>query len=519
MSTQAYQSTTQVFLDIYDITNDLLLMKDGTASVIVTVDAMNFGLLAEEEQDAVMYAYAGLLNSLNYPIQIVIRSQTKDVTSYLQKLKEQEDLAETRLNQTRISRYREFVSNLIRERNVLDKKFYVVIPATSIELGILPTSDVIPGKEKFDMSSVEKSVILEKARSILEPKRDHIIGQFGRIGLYSRQLNTQEIIQLFYLSYNPEAADGQQLTDSRNYTTPMVSASIDQAAVENFNSAKQTPLQQVPVQQPVAPTVEQTIQQPTAPPVASVAEAVPLPQTSVVDQPLVTEPVLDSYQPPEIATQPIQEIQPQSEIPITTESSLKETPILSEPVLAESSPAVTQPPVQTQVSTPGAPVTAAQPKHFFIPPAKQAPVQSTVFTSANPTNVSPVTQPEQTIQSPQPVQAPPNVGTIEPVASQIPTSPQSNSNTIFASNRDVASQNITVPNNSQPGTNTPEMTITPPPQPAPMTTSTGPDTPLTVVASDPIAPADAQAAIDELANTVTPLSKPDEPLPPLPEIT
>lgn len=219
-------STTQQFLDIHDITNNLVIMKDGTVSVIITVDAMNFGLLAEEEQDAVMYAYAGLLNSLNYPVQIVINSQTKDVTSYLQLLKDQEADASNDTIRKRIRLYREFVSNLIHERNVLDKKFYVVIPANAIELGLMGASTVLPGQNKFDITSIERSLLLEKALNILEPRRDHLIAQFARIGLYSRQLATQEIIQLFYVRYNPEATEGQQIAESSSYTSPLVEASV-----------------------------------------------------------------------------------------------------------------------------------------------------------------------------------------------------------------------------------------------------------------------------------------------------
>lgn len=227
MASQNLSSTTQQYLDIFDITNDLVLMKNGTTSLILSVDAMNFGLLAEEEQDSIIYAYAGLLNSLNYSVQILIRSQTKDVTSYLQKLKDQEDHADSRENQTRIRRYREFVSNLIHERNVLDKKFFVIIPASPLELGLMPVKSVIPGQQEFDISTVERSLVLEKAKNLLEPKRDHLTVQFSRIGLYSYQLTTQEIIQLFYLSYNPEASEGQQIAESHSYSTPLVKASFE----------------------------------------------------------------------------------------------------------------------------------------------------------------------------------------------------------------------------------------------------------------------------------------------------
>jgi hypothetical protein len=232
-------STTQKFLDIHDIVNDLLILKNGATALIITVNAMNFGLLAEEEQDAIIYSYAGLLNSLNYPIQIVIKSQTKDVTNYLHLLDEELAVATSHTKKSWIKKYRDFVGNLIKERNVLDKKFYVVIPATALEMGLLPPSTVIPGVSQPDLSSVERSVILDKAKEILEPKRDHLMSQFGRIGLVANQLTTQEIIQLFYLSFNPEAAEGQQITDTNSYTTPLVKASVSRGG--NMNDLPVTP--------------------------------------------------------------------------------------------------------------------------------------------------------------------------------------------------------------------------------------------------------------------------------------
>lgn len=220
--TPAITSTSQQFLEIHDIANDLVILKDGAASLILTVTALNFGLLAEEEQDAIIYGYAGLLNSLNYPIQILIRSQTKDVTSYLNLLKDKESETVNRQKQEQIRHYREFVSDLVQERNVLDKKFYVVIPATALELGLVSTQSMLPGVKTPDITTFDRSVILERAKNTLEPKRDHLVSQFSRIGMYSRQLKTQELIQLFYTIYNPEASDGQKMTDSRNYTTTLV---------------------------------------------------------------------------------------------------------------------------------------------------------------------------------------------------------------------------------------------------------------------------------------------------------
>jgi len=264
-------TTTQSFLDIYDITNDLLLMKDGTTSLIMVVDAMNFGLLAEAEQDAIMYAYAGLLNSLNYPIQIVINSRTKDVTAYLKLLEQQESETTSAVMQNRIRKYREFVGNLIHDRNVLDKKFYVVIPASPIELGMITPSSVLPGKHSPGIESMERSVIIEKAVQLLEPKRDHLSAQFARIGLFSRQLTTQEIIQLFYIKYNPEAAEGQHIAESSSYSAPLVRARIQgehmDTPIPTNPTLVVTPEPTVPVVPPVAPMPAPTAATPAPAPI------------------------------------------------------------------------------------------------------------------------------------------------------------------------------------------------------------------------------------------------------------
>jgi vacuolar-type H+-ATPase subunit D/Vma8 len=318
----AITSTTQDFLDIHDITNDLVILKSGAVSLVITVTAMNFGLLAEEEQDAIIYGYAGLLNSLNYPIQIVIRSQTKDVTSYLNLLKQKEDETINRNRKDQIRKYREFVADLVQERNVLDKKFYVVIPASALELGLVTSQSVIPGVKSPDISTFDKSVILQRSKDLLEPKRDHLISQFSRIGLASRQLKTQELIQLFYSIYNAEASEGQRVTDTKNYTSTLVEGNIDEKAYtidraqaptnlqehtlppEDMNSAPQQPAPQEIVQTQPAPAVIPVSQPSPVPAPVAPSLQPPLPQPAQFSQTL-QQPV---SQPSALSTQPVSPI-------------------------------------------------------------------------------------------------------------------------------------------------------------------------------------------------------------------
>ena len=105
MSDNTISSTTQEYLDVYDITNDMVILKDGVVSIIMQIGTMNFSLLAEQEQDAIMYTYGALLNSLNFPIQINIQSTIKDASRYLRLLDNQIKNSESRAKAQLIQRF------------------------------------------------------------------------------------------------------------------------------------------------------------------------------------------------------------------------------------------------------------------------------------------------------------------------------------------------------------------------------------------------------------------------------
>lgn len=294
MSDKAIRSTTQEFLDVYDIVSDMVLLKDGTAAVILQVGTMNFSLLAEQEQDAVIFTYGSLLNSLNYPIQINIQSQTKDATKYLRLLDEQIKKASSDRKATLIKQYRDFVAALIKERNVLQKRFYIIVPASPAEMGLITPSSVLPGKNAFDINSVEKSILIEKAINLLEPRTDHLTSQFNRLGLYVRQLSTQEIIQNFYINYNPEAVEGQEISSSENYTTPLVRASFGGKFMPLNNQAS-NPEQNQPEQSQVNQEAPLNLEVPPASSSSPTAEDIlsnnPIEQTGSKPNEAATDPM------------------------------------------------------------------------------------------------------------------------------------------------------------------------------------------------------------------------------------
>ena len=199
------KSSTQEHLDIYTIKDHLIFLKDGSVALALKTTAINFNLLSEEEQDATIYAYAGLLNSLSFSIQILIRSQRKNISDYL-------DLIDSRIQATssqkvkeQLLSYRQFVKSLVKENRVLEKKFYIIIPFSTLELGVTSSTfnpfAKFPQKPPFDLDYIE-----DKAAMSLYPRRDHIIRQFARIGLKAQQLTTPELVNLFYSIYNQSNA-------------------------------------------------------------------------------------------------------------------------------------------------------------------------------------------------------------------------------------------------------------------------------------------------------------------------
>ncbi|MDQ3238938.1 MAG: hypothetical protein M3P33_00280 [bacterium] len=221
------KASTQEHLEIDEIYDDLVLLKSGGATLVIQTTAVNFGLLSEPEQDAIIYAYAGLLNSLSFPIQIVVRSKRMDVSSYLESLVKWEQKQANEKIRIQIKKYREFISSTIRENNVLDKKFFVVIPMFPEELGIGGASPLSFGSAK-KQTKYSNEFILDRAKNSLFPKRDHLMRQLARLGLKATHLATQQLIELYYDIYNPSVTGAQKLaTRTNEYLSPIVSSSSE----------------------------------------------------------------------------------------------------------------------------------------------------------------------------------------------------------------------------------------------------------------------------------------------------
>ena len=216
------KASTQEHLDIDDVIEDLVLLKTGWVALVISTTAVNFDLLSEAEQDATIYAYGALLNSLTFPIQILIRTKKADITSYFQSLSEAEQTQPNPDLKRQIQKYEDFIQATVQQKTVLEKEFYLVINFSPLELGLRSATFKKPQTKK------SKIQLVTDAKSALFPKRDHLVKQLARLGLTARQLTTQELIELFYDIYNPAPTGTQRIIlDTASYTTPMVKPALE----------------------------------------------------------------------------------------------------------------------------------------------------------------------------------------------------------------------------------------------------------------------------------------------------
>lgn len=191
MPSSKIKSTTQKFTEILDIKDGIIFFKTGNACAVLEVSSVNFYLLSREEQEARMYAYVALLNSLSYYIQILIVSKKISLVLYMKVLDKKIENEKNPKILQQLKYYRDFINDLIKGEDLLDKKIYVIVPFSQMELGVITGTRSSMTKEKNDAST-------QKIKEVVTGKKNQLLTQIQRLGLHAKQLETDELIKLYY---------------------------------------------------------------------------------------------------------------------------------------------------------------------------------------------------------------------------------------------------------------------------------------------------------------------------------
>ncbi|MCR4314247.1 MAG: conjugal transfer protein TraC [Candidatus Uhrbacteria bacterium] len=205
--------STERYLDIAEIRDDMVLLNDGTVRAVLLVSSINFALKSEDEQEAIIQVYMTFLNSLEYPIQIVIQSRRMNIDAYMNRLIERERTVKNDLLRAQIGDYRAFVMELVELGQIMQKMFYLIVPY-----------DPLTNKKKNFWTRFTEALSPAAAAKLNKTQLADRVEQLSRrieitqsqlngMGLSSARLDTQGLIELYYNVYNPNVFDAQKLTD------------------------------------------------------------------------------------------------------------------------------------------------------------------------------------------------------------------------------------------------------------------------------------------------------------------
>lgn len=216
MKNQKIHASTQKFTEIIDIVDNIVLMEGGAACLVIEITASNFALLSKKEQDSKIFSYAALLNSLTFPIQILVRNKRMDISSYLKDLEKQELATQNQLLAQHIRLYRDFVREMVKVNIVLNKSFYVVIPFSPLEAGVAGV------KQNVGKNEEAKEAYVATAQKSLLNKAESLHQQLAKLAISAKTLEKEELIKLFYDIFNDGAIQGSQADSDLN--TPLIKA-------------------------------------------------------------------------------------------------------------------------------------------------------------------------------------------------------------------------------------------------------------------------------------------------------
>ncbi len=230
-------NSTQNSLQIAEVRDGIVIMNDGSFRSVVMVKAVNFDLMSPQEREAVEYSYQGFLNSLYFPIQITVRSSKVDLGPYIEKLDKIRTEHDNMLLALLMEDYIEFMSQLSQQTNIMDKKFYVVIPyfpAADLQKTLDASKGLIAGiTNMFGNKPTQQVIINEidlgKAKDELRNRVQAVLGGLMQCGVQGLPLDTQELIELYYDTYNPDTATRQQLKNFKDLSAPVVTKGVGEA--------------------------------------------------------------------------------------------------------------------------------------------------------------------------------------------------------------------------------------------------------------------------------------------------
>lgn len=205
--------SSQKYVDVEEVRDGVMVLKNGSLRAVLLISSINFDLKSTEEQDSIISQYQNFLNSLDFPVQIMISSRKLNITPYIDYLKKKETQLTNELLALQIAEYANFIKNLADVSNIMSKFFYVVVPFYPIENTKSGILDRLFGSTSSQMAVARRRELFDTYKNQLWQRVDHIIAGLSGTGVKITPLKTEELIELLYNSYNPSTHNNSIIKD------------------------------------------------------------------------------------------------------------------------------------------------------------------------------------------------------------------------------------------------------------------------------------------------------------------
>jgi type IV secretory pathway VirB4 component len=186
-----YKGSSREQINIKEVRDGVLIIPKGKYCLVLSCSSINFDLQSEAEQDRIIDSYRNLLNSLTFPVQIIMRVRQLDLDAYLEDLSREASEEKDPLYLKQVKNYKKFVEELVSGNKILSRSFYIVVPFQT-----------------------EKRMEFELVKEQLNLRRDILVKSLETIGLRATPLSSFEILGLFYNFYNEEHFKLQPLQET-----------------------------------------------------------------------------------------------------------------------------------------------------------------------------------------------------------------------------------------------------------------------------------------------------------------
>ncbi len=204
MSKAKTAAPSQKFIEIQNIKDDVVILKNAGLRTVLIASSLNFELKGSEEQEAIIARFQGFFDSLDFPLQIIISSRKLDISPYLGELQELARTQENELLHAQTIEYADFIQKFVEITDIMDKSFYIIIPYNPIGAKQEKLFDkikyIIKPKKATQKISSEK---FQEYKDQLMQRVTHITNGLAQTGIKTTLLNTKQLIRLFYEFYNP----------------------------------------------------------------------------------------------------------------------------------------------------------------------------------------------------------------------------------------------------------------------------------------------------------------------------